>query len=407
MPALTTPSRSYDRFKSLVVPSDGLLDDYLRSIKSIPLLSPSEERDMFTSLAEAHRDICLAACKDSVLRESLIRILTNVFDRGTNYRLELKYDRDEADFIKRKLSSNLATIGLINARISESTHANEQARQQEKVGTLIHELKLRTGLLLTTCKARLQEQQIPALSQTIERFTDIRQAIVSANLRLVVSVAKKFPQNALMLDLIQAGNIGLFNAVEGFNVSRDLKFSTYATIWIKKSILDELATLKSTVQQPKDWKYLGQSIAKAQNALQEMGLPSSDPATLHAWLKQHPPGSHRVPSIRVITMLLEPRQTVSLNEKFDVSNEYQKRDTTELFGIELTSVANLLDMLGSRKSRILQLRFGLNGDGVHTLAQTGKIMGMSEERVRQLQNDGFKEIKQIQQRKLQRNYTAT
>lgn len=106
-------------------------------------------------------------------------------------------------------------------------------------------------------------------------------------------------------------------------------------------------------------------------------------------------------------MLLEPRQTVSLNEKFDVSNECQKRDTTELFGIELTSVANLLDMLGSRKSRILQLRFGLNGDGVHTLAQTGKIMGMSEERVRQLQNDGFKEIKQIQKRKLQRNYIAT
>jgi DNA-directed RNA polymerase sigma subunit (sigma70/sigma32) len=118
-------------------------------------------------------------------------------------------------------------------------------------------------------------------------------------------------------------------------------------------------------------------------------------------MKQHLPKNRRVPSIAMITTLLMPREKISLNESLDTPIAQSQQRQEELFGVELSSVRSLLYKLDPRTAQVLRLRFGLEGNEPHTLEQTGDVIGLTKERIRQLQDEGLKRVRfLIQQRQV-------
>jgi RNA polymerase sigma factor (sigma-70 family) len=387
--------------EGLVMPSPGSLGQYLRSIKDTPLLDPESERTLFLSLQELRETIYQVACRDSSLRSALITTVAELSRRGTYHRRELQYGRSEGAIVKTRLAYNLRTILSIKEKLEATKEPLWQTRYEGKLATLLVELKLQEKLLLDLCRNRLKTAEFPELAGVLTRFYALRQTIAASNLRLVVSIAKRYPQKDLLHDIIQLGNIGLLKAVARFDPLRNVKFSTYATPWIKQTIQRELPELTDTVRQPSHWTYVERSIATAQDAIRTLGLPASDPITLHAWMKQHLPKNRRVPSIAMITTLLMPREKISLNESLDTPIAQSQQRQEELFGVELSSVRSLLYKLDPRTAQVLRLRFGLEGNEPHTLEQTGDVIGLTKERIRQLQDEGLKRVRfLIQQRQV-------
>lgn len=400
MSVITVSSPPHTQFaERLIVPAPGTLGQYLRSIQDIPLLNPENERTLFISLQQAREAIYYEACQDGVLRNTLISTLTKLSERGTNHRRALQYGQSEQAVVKKKLAYNLDTILRVEDRLPATKEPLWRARYKEKVATLLHELKLQEKLLLDLCRDRLSSQRLPGLAKAITRFHDLRQTIASANLRLVVSIAKRYPQKHLLHDVIQLGNIGLLKAVSRFDPLRNVKFSTYATPWIKQTIQRELPELADTVRQPGYWTYVERLIVRAQDEVRMLGLPTSDPSTLHAWMKQNLPKNTKIPSIAMITILLTPREKIPLDEKLDTPISPSKQKPTELFGVELNSIRSLISKLDPRRARVLTLRFGLEGNEPHTLEQVGQAIGLTKERIRQLQDEGLKMVRTIIEQK--------
>ena len=398
--SVTTVSTPPTHFtERLIMPAAGTLGQYLRSIKEIPLLSSENERTLFLSLQQARETIYREACRDSLLRSALISTVAELSERGTYHRRALQYGRSEQAVIKKKLAYNLGTILRVEDRLSATKEPLWRARYEEKVATLLHELKFQEKLLLDLCRDRLSTERLPGLAKAIARFHDLRQTIASANLRLVVSIARRYPQKHLLHDIIQLGNIGLLKAVARFDPLRKVKFSTYATPWIKQTIQRELAELSDTVKQPGYWTYIERLIARAQDEVRMLGLPVSDPITLHAWMKQNLPKKTRIPSVAMITTLLTPRDKLPLNERLDTPISSSKQKQTELFGVELNSIHSLISKLDPRRARVLTLRFGLEGNEPHTLEQVGHAIGLTKERIRQLQDEGLTMVRTIIEQK--------
>jgi hypothetical protein len=169
------------------------------------------------------------ACRDSSLRSALITTVAELSRRGTYHRRELQYGRSEGAIVKTRLAYNLRTILSIKEKLEATKEPLWQTRYEGKLATLLVELKLQEKLLLDLCRNRLKTAEFPELAGVLTRFYALRQTIAASNLRLVVSIAKRYPQKDLLHDIIQLGNIGLLKAVARFDPLRNVKFSTYAT----------------------------------------------------------------------------------------------------------------------------------------------------------------------------------
>lgn len=223
--------------------------------------------------------------------------------------------------------------------------------------------------------------------------------MIQANLRLVVSIAKRYTKLGLAFsDVVEEGNFGLMKAVDRYNFRHGYRFSTYASWWIKQAIIGAITNQGKTVRIP---AYMVEEIARLHKATGRLTQNLGRPPTDHKIAKEL---KIKVERVKIIKSIIQ--NTVSLNEPIGEDDTEQLGnlvgDEKSIFPpkevsnqIEHERLMNYLDRLPSRKAKILKYKYGLDDNEPHSFEATGRKFGITGERVRQIEASIIREFQEF------------
>jgi RNA polymerase sigma factor (sigma-70 family) len=235
------------------------------------------------------------------------------------------------------------------------------------------------------------------LNRLVREGDEATQMFVTANLRLVVSIAKKYQAAEVpLLDLVQEGNLGLIHAVEKFDWRKGFKFSTYATWWIRQAISRGISNTGRTVRLPVHAGDLLNRVSKARGRLEAQLGRGPSTAELGADLD--------VPEARIAEILRHTLEPISLSESLRADSDFELGDVVEdrtavapfeaaVTALLTDEVAKMLMTLDPREREILRLRFGLDRGLPRTLDEVGVQFNLTRERIRQIEAKALSKLR--------------
>ena len=234
-----------------------------------------------------------------------------------------------------------------------------------------------------------------------------KKKLVQANLRLVVSIAKKYTgQGILFMDLVQEGSLGLIKAAQRFDYTKGFKFSTYATWWIKQTIIRAIANSSRSIRIPVHMSDKIRTLKKAiiKLSVQKGSEPSDEELGEYLNIDVKKVKSIKKAMIKEPVSLDTPVAQDLCLEDYIADNEGKMPEISTEKDFLNKDIISVLDILNQKERFILINRFGLGGRKTKTLEELGRILGFSKERIRQIENEALKKLRRSERAKPLKDY---
>nr|VDD15236.1 unnamed protein product [Brassica oleracea] len=425
-------SREYEKFEQQLLQSAGLwnllmspvspLEDVvalahkaLSASKQAALLAEDSETVSSNSLVDS---LSTSSSMSSLPEEGTIVRSKKLLERRARNRRAPKPNGldNESSYIPQKVNAkkkmrqgfdndDALQLFLWGPETKQLLTAKEEAELITHIQNLIKLEKVKTKLESQNgCEPTIAEWaealgiSRPVLKSEIHRGRSSREKLITANLRLVVHIAKQYQNRGLNFqDLLQEGSMGLMKSVEKFKPQSGCRFATYAYWWIRQSIRKSIFQNSRTIRLPENVYMLLGKVSEARKTCVQEGnyLPSKEELAGHVGVSTE----------KLDKLLYNTRTPLSMQQPIWSDQDITFQEVTPDSGIETPDmsvgkqmmrnhVRNLLNVLSPKERKIIKLRFGIDGGKQRSLSEIGEIYGLSKERVRQLESRALYRLKQ-------------